>query len=74
MYLHKIPIDPFDGINPLHYKLQGNKYLLWSIGPDGVDNHGTPIFNNLDEDAVSAQYQLLDPKSKGDVVAGISQM
>jgi len=73
-YLHKIPIDPFDGINPLHYQLQGKKYLLWSIGPDGVDNHATPIFNNLDEDAVSAQYQLLDPKSKGDVVAGISQM
>jgi hypothetical protein len=74
IYLHKIPIDPFDGVNPLHYKLQGKKYLLWSIGPDGVDNHGTPIFNNFDGGAQSAKYQLLDPKSKGDVVAGVSQM
>ncbi|MEO6909243.1 MAG: hypothetical protein ABI210_15265 [Abditibacteriaceae bacterium] len=67
-YLHKVPIDPFDGIAPLHYQLQGEKYLLWSIGPDGVDNHGTPIIN-LDKKGRS-RHLLLFSDSKGDVVAG----
>jgi hypothetical protein len=74
MYLHQIPTDPFDGVAPLHYQLQGKKYLLWSIGPDGVDNHGTPIINNFSKYAASAKYQLLHPNSKGDVVAGINKM
>jgi len=69
-YLREIPIDPFDGIAPLHYQLQGNKYLLWSIGPDGVDNHGTPI-TNLNERG-RARHLFLSPDSKGDVVAGIN--
>jgi hypothetical protein len=76
-YLHKIPIDPFDGIAPLHYQLQGNKYLLWSIGPDGVDNHGTPIINT-DTNGSSQpmtnrqRYLFMSPNSKGDVVAGVN--
>jgi hypothetical protein len=69
-YLHKIPIDPFDGIAPLRYQLQGDKFLLWSIGPDGVDNHGTPITNQ--DKSETARYSFLDPDSKGDVVAGIN--
>lgn len=69
-YLHKIPIDPFDGIAPLHYQLQGDKYLLWSIGPDGIDNQGAPITNH--DKPENARYRFLDPNSKGDVVAGIN--
>jgi Zn-dependent protease with chaperone function len=30
----KEPIDPFDG-NPYGYYLEGNGYVIWSIGPDG---------------------------------------
>ncbi len=74
MYLHTIPIDPFDGIAPLHYQLQGKKYLLWSIGPDGVDNHGKPITNKVSKYAGTAKHQLLNPSSKGDVVAGINKL
>jgi hypothetical protein len=75
-YLHKIPIDPWDGIAPLHYQLQENKYLLWSIGPDGVDNHGTPIFDpNAGGTAPSipnnVRYEV-SRGSAGDVVAGIN--
>jgi len=69
-YLKSVPVDPYDGIEPLHYKLQGNQYLLWSIGPDGIDNHGTPIINR--DKRESMRYRLLDPDSKGDVVAGIN--
>lgn len=75
-YLQKIPIDPWDGIAPLHYQLQGNKYLLWSIGPDGIDNHGTPIFDpnaggTSSSVPNSVRYEV-SRGSKGDVVAGIN--
>lgn len=69
-YLKAIPTDPFTDA-PLHYQLQGKKYLLWSIGPDGVNNHAAPIINS-DKYGASAHYHLLDPDSKGDVVAGIN--
>lgn len=70
IYLPKIPIDPYDGVAPIQYQLRGNKYLLWSIGPDGIDNHGKPIINPNKKGR--ARHLLLFPDSKGDVVAGIN--
>lgn len=69
-YLKKIPEDPFTGDTPLHYQLQGKEYLLWSIGSDGIDNHGTPIINH--DKKGKGRYRFLYPESKGDVVAGIT--
>jgi hypothetical protein len=66
-YLKKVPIDPFAGDAPLYYRLQGQKYVLWSIGPDGVDNHGALITNNK-----KGRGHLFFPDSKGDIVAGIN--
>jgi hypothetical protein len=76
-YLRKVPIDPFDGFAPLHYQLQGEKYLLWSNGSDGVDDHGTPITNPYATGPSQSmsnrvRYNFLSPDSKGDVVAGIN--
>ena len=68
-YLPKIPSDPFDGMHSLHYQLQGEKYLLWSIGPDGANNHGKPIINS---NSGRRRYAFTSPDSKGDVVAGIN--
>ncbi|MEO6907490.1 MAG: hypothetical protein ABI210_06330, partial [Abditibacteriaceae bacterium] len=61
----------------LHYRLQGDKYLLWSIGPDGVDNGAKPIINtNANGSTLSMtnrqRYYFRSPDSKGDVVAGIN--
>ena len=42
-YLAKLPDDPFAKSGPLGYKLTGDKYILYSIGPDGKDSGGTPI-------------------------------
>jgi hypothetical protein len=42
-YLKQIPADPFGGGEELHYKRAGNTYVLWSIGPDGINNGGKPI-------------------------------
>ena len=40
-YLSKVPQDPFTG-QPLIYRPQGTNWLLYSVGPDGVDNGGRP--------------------------------
>lgn len=36
-------IDPFDGEKPLIYRLAGDGYLLYSIGPDTKDDGGTAV-------------------------------
>ncbi len=40
-YLAQVPEDPFTG-QPLIYRPQGTNWLLYSIGPDGVDDGGRP--------------------------------
>ena len=39
-YLSAVPLDPFTAGNPLRYRKSGFSYLLYSVGPDGVDNGG----------------------------------
>jgi len=38
-FLKQIPPDPFSG-RPLVYRPQGTNWMLYSVGPDGVDNGG----------------------------------
>jgi hypothetical protein len=38
-YLSKVPQDPFTG-QPMIYRPQGTNWLLYSLGPDRVDNGG----------------------------------
>ena len=38
-YLDGVPLDPFDGA-PLRYKRTEKGYVVYSIGPDGVDDGG----------------------------------
>jgi hypothetical protein len=69
-YLTNAPLDPFDVQKPLRYHRVGDSYLLYSIGPDGVDNKGVPIDNQpplvktINEK--TRRHILLD--SKGDIV------
>ncbi len=41
-YLSTVPADPFSSM-PLVYRPQGTNWLLYSVGPDGVDDGGLPI-------------------------------
>jgi hypothetical protein len=41
-YLSTVPQDPFAG-KPLIYRPQGTNWLLYSVGPDGVDDGGRPV-------------------------------
>ncbi|MGO8928674.1 MAG: hypothetical protein ACLQU3_17535 [Limisphaerales bacterium] len=45
-YLSHMPEDPFSG-KPLVYRAQGTNWLLYSVGPDGVDDGGKPIGRGL---------------------------
>jgi hypothetical protein len=40
-YLEAVPKDPFDG-KPLRYLRRGEGYVIYSIGDDLMDDHGTP--------------------------------
>jgi hypothetical protein len=40
--LPAVPIDPFSN-RPLVYRVTTNSFLLYSVGPDGKDDQGTPI-------------------------------
>ncbi len=40
-FLPELPADPF-GNTPLRYSLNGTNWLLYSVGPDRVDNRGVP--------------------------------
>lgn len=70
-YLKKIPTDPFDTNNsPFCYKKTGEKYLLYSVGPDHKDDNGKPIDNI--RNGKSSRYIAIDD-STGDIVVGINR-
>ena len=41
-YLQSLPTDPFSG-KPLVYRQTGTNWLLYSLGPDRVDDGGKPV-------------------------------
>ncbi|HZT41648.1 MAG TPA: hypothetical protein VFA07_05645 [Chthonomonadaceae bacterium] len=40
-YLQAVPDDPFALQGPFRYRRKGAQYVLYSIGPDGIDQQGT---------------------------------
>jgi|GEM_PF-3105702 hypothetical protein len=58
------------GAHISHYQNSPNGYLLYSVGPDGIDNGGQPLVRSLD--GVSSLNSLADPTEKGDYVAGVN--
>jgi hypothetical protein len=60
-YMNAIPDDPF-GSGPLLYKRTGSSYVLYSVGPNGVDDGGTPITG-----------KAIEETSAGDIVAGVNR-
>ena len=48
-YVTSVPLDPVDG-QPLHYRLQSDgKFLLYSMGENGVDDGGNPASSSPDD-------------------------
>ena len=39
-YIANVPVNVFANDGPLHYAREGKGYLLYSVGPNGVDDGG----------------------------------
>jgi hypothetical protein len=70
-YLSKLPDDPFALSGSFRYVHTGKGYLLYSLGPDGVDDGGKPI---MDSKYPSRPATSLEVDSKGDIVAGVNRL
>ncbi|HEX8835073.1 MAG TPA: hypothetical protein VF719_12770, partial [Abditibacteriaceae bacterium] len=51
-YLDTIPTDPFEKNAPLRYRHTPDGYVLYSVGPDGMDNNGEPTLVETESKAV----------------------
>ena len=74
-YLKQMPSDPFAANGPLHYKHQGINYVLYSVGPDGRDDGGRPIFDATKpapQPGEHDQRYYVQSDSQGDIVAGVN--
>ncbi len=69
--LQKLPDDPFAAQGTFQYHLDGKNYVLYSVGPDGVDDGGTPIDDPQQASSTNPNSRyFIKANSKGDVVAG----
>lgn len=69
-YLPTLPNDPFAYSGGMRYRLTPGRYVLYSVGPDGVDNGGKPI---IDKSKTGRErYWLVDASALGDFVAGVN--
>ncbi len=69
------PLDPFGDKEPLTYERNGATYLLYSIGPDGIDNGGKPFpttrqqFNPDTGQLQTVVSRAVRADSRGDILA-----
>ena len=72
-YLKKVPDDLFALRGSFVYRTAGEKYVLYSIGPDGRDDGGKPIDDpkNAFTGNPITRYRV-SKKSQGDIVAGVN--
>jgi hypothetical protein len=69
-YLSKVPDDPFAGTGPLRYhRILKDKYILYSVGPDGKDNGGKPIVAATGN---GTPKRWAEPGMTGDFVARVN--
>jgi hypothetical protein len=73
-YLSRIPRDSFALSGSLLYRRTRADYLLYSIGPDGVDDGGRAIVSRSGRSGELRHNVYLDRTSvlKGDIVAGVN--
>lgn len=57
-YIPRIPSDPFTDRKPFIYKLHGESYILYSVGPDMKDNGGK----------MTKAYYMLNESTPEDIV------
>jgi len=75
-YLKTIPDDPFALKGLLRYRLKGQHYVLYSVGPDGKDDGGVPSKDGVKtkppKNGMPVTLNFLKNNSTGDIVAGVN--
>jgi hypothetical protein len=64
--LKAVPLDPFGHDEPLRYTVRNGQYVLYSIGPDGLNDEGALLSTY---DAKAHRYKGMESNSRGDIVA-----
>jgi hypothetical protein len=64
-YLQQVPTDPFSN-RPLVYRPQGTNWVLYSLGPDRVDDGGKSVGKNP-SGVYIVGFEKKPPVTKGDV-------
>jgi hypothetical protein len=62
-YIEQIPDDLFSG-KPLNYRLDGNGYLLYSVGQNGIDDGGRTFEDEPRGDDIVIRIPVPEPKIK----------
>ena len=72
-YLKQLPDDPFALEGGFRYRKQGEKFVLYSVGPDAKDDGGKPIDDLTQAKSTNprARY-LVEQQSLGDIVVGVN--
>lgn len=65
-YLTALPNDVFAAQGGYNYKLNGRDYCIYSVGPDGHDDGGTPLVETPGKDGKPG---TVSKNSHGDIVA-----
>ena len=73
-YLKRLPDDPFALKGGFRYRKQGEKFVLYSVGPDAKDDGGKPIDEPEKSKGSSSSRTryFADQASLGDIVVGIN--
>ena len=77
-WLKHLPVDPFTQQDTICYQCHGDRYILYSRGPDGKDDMGNPITvhykndQDMSEKQVEKASHYVCVNSIGDVVYGIN--
>jgi len=69
-YIKAVPADVFAAGESLKYGIAGGKAIVYSIGPDGIDDSGDAIDNPGTKTDEARRTPAMD--STGDIVAGVN--
>ncbi len=67
-YLPRVPLDPFSDGLPVRYRLKDGRPLLYSVGPDAIDDGGKPRPLQKRGDGTIIRY--LQESDTGDLLPG----
>lgn len=69
--LKSMPTDPFNRNQPLRYERIKNTFQLYSLGPDQIDDRGTP---SVYAAAGPKRFDFVQAASTGDIVWGVNKI